>query len=104
MILDEQDSFFPNSILTSPETINEIPTKSYVQSLHETNKNRRELSLVFNDQDKEFDNIKLTKLDGVTVYREPISGNDLSTKKHIDVSIGKGTLENYLKVSVGNGT
>ena len=56
----------PNFILTSPKTIIELPTKSYVDSLHESNRNRRDLSSVFNDQDNEFDNNKLTNLDSVT--------------------------------------
>ena len=52
---DEQDSIVPNSTLTSPKTIKELPTKSYVDSLHES-RNRRDLSSVFNDQDNEIDN------------------------------------------------
>ena len=84
---------------------------SYVDRLHEINRNRQVLSSVFNDQDNEFDNNKLTILDSVTVNREPISDNELSTRKYIDDSIGEGTivrfnqtLQNYLKVSVGNDT
>ena len=38
--LNEQNSIFLNSILTSPKTIIEIPTKSYVDSLHEINRTR----------------------------------------------------------------
>ena len=44
---------------------------SYVNNLHEINRNRRDLSSVFNDQDNEFDNNKLTNLDSVTVNRNP---------------------------------
>ena len=47
--LDEQDSIVLNSYLTLPKTIIEIPSKSYVDSLHEINRNRRDLSSVFND-------------------------------------------------------
>ena len=50
--LDEQDSIFLNSTLTSPKTITELPTKSYVYSLHESSRNRRDLSSVFNDHDE----------------------------------------------------
>ena len=89
----------------------ELPTKSYVDSLHEINRNRRDLSSVFNDQDNEFDNNKLTNLDSVTVNRNPSSENELSTKKNVDDSIGEGTLlrfnqtlQIYLKVFVGNDT
>ena len=42
---------------------------SYIGELHEINRNRRDLSSVFNDQDNEFDNNKLTNLDSVTVKK-----------------------------------
>ena len=105
------DSIFVNSSVTSPKTIIELPTKSYVDSLHEINRDRRDLSSVFNDQDSEFDNNKLTNLDSITVNRNPNLDNELSNKKYVDDSIGEGTilrfsqtLENYLKVSVENDT
>ena len=107
--LDEQDSILLDSILIPPNAIIELPTKSYVDSLHEINRDRRDLSSVFNDQDSEFDNNKLTNLDSITVNRNPNLDNELSNKKYVDDSIGEGTLlrfnqtlENYLKVSVGN--
>ena len=78
--LDEQASIIPNSTLTSPKTIIEIPTKSYVDHLHESSRNRRDLSLVFNDQDIEFDNTKLTNFNSVTVNRNPSSDNELANK------------------------
>ena len=66
---------------------------------------------MFNDQDNEFDNNKLTNLVSVTVNRGPSSDNELANKKHIDDSIGEGTivrfyqtLQNYLRVSVRNDT
>ena len=109
--LDEQDSILLDSILIPPNTIIEKPTKSYVDSLHEIKRDRRDLSSVFNDQDNEFDNNKLTNLDSITVNRDPNLDNELSNKKYVDNSKGEGTLlrfnqtlENYLKVSVGNDT
>ena len=57
--LDEQHSIVPNSTLTSPKTVLELPTKSFVDSLHENSRNRRDLSSVFIDQDNEFDNKKI---------------------------------------------
>ena len=60
---NEQDSIILNSTLTSRKLLIEITTKSYVDSLHENSRNRRELSLVFNDQDNEFDKKKLTNID-----------------------------------------
>ena len=43
------DSIFVNSPITSPRTIIELPTRSYVDSLREINRDRRDLSSVFND-------------------------------------------------------
>ena len=107
--LNEQDSIIPNSTLTSPKTIIELPTKSNVDSLHESSRRRRDLSSVLNDQDNEFDNNKVTNLDSVTVNRNPSSDNELSNKKCIDDELDKNTilrfnqtLQNYLKVYVGN--
>ena len=108
--LDEQDSIVLNSTLTSPKTLIELPTQSYVDSLHEINRNRQDLSSVFNDQDNELDKNKLTNLDSITGNRDPSSDIELANKKYIEDSIGEGTivrfhqtLENYLEVSVGNG-
>ena len=82
---------------------------SYVNELHEINRNKRDLSSVFNDQDNEFDNNKLTNLDSVTVNRNPNLDNELANKKYIDDELDKNTvlrfnqtLQNYLEVSVGN--
>ena len=72
--LDEQDSILLNSTLTSPRTIIELPTKTYVDSLHEGNeRSRRDLGLDFYDESS-------------TLVRF------------------NQTLQNYLKVSVGNDT
>ena len=84
---------------------------SYIDNLDEINSNRRELSSVFNDQDNEFEHNELTNLDSITVNRDPTSDNELVNKKLVDESIDNGnmlrfnqTLQNYLKVSVGNDT
>ena len=68
------DSIFLNSSLTSRRTIIELPTKSYVDSLHgENERSRRDLVLDFYDESS-------------TLVRF------------------NQTLQNYLKVSVGNDT
>ena len=119
--LNEQDSIIPNSILTSPKTIIEIPTKVYIDSLHDENeRNRRnfrlafyneEVDLVKSNQDNDLNDKKLTNLDSITVNRNPNLDNELSNKKHIDYEFDKNTilrfiqtLSKYLKVSVGNYT
>ena len=64
---------------------------------------------MFNDQDNEIDNNNLTYLDSVTVNRNPILDIELANKKYIADEIDKNTvlrfnqtLQNYLKVTVGN--
>ena len=119
--LDEQGSIVLNSTLTSPKTIIELPTKTYIDSLHDQNeRNRRDIGLLFHDeevdlvknnQDKDFNDIKFTNLDSGTVNTDPSSDNELSGKNYIDNELDKNTilrfnqtLENYLKVSDGNDT
>ena len=72
---------FHNFTLTSSKRIIELPTKSYVDSLNESSRNRRDISSVLNDQDNEIDKKKLTSLDSVSVNRNLSSHNELSTKK-----------------------
>ena len=55
--------------------------------------------------------INLTNLDSITIKRNPSSDNEVSNKKYIDDELDKNTivrfnqtLQNYLKVSVGNDT
>ena len=98
-----------HSTLTSPTTMIEIPTRAYVDDSHKNSRNRRDISSVFNDQDNQFDNNKLTSLDGITVNRNPSSDNDLANMKYIHDELDKNTvlrlnqtLQNYLKVSVGS--
>ena len=72
--LDNQHSITLNSTLTNPITTIEIPTKAYIDSLHEENeRSRRDLGLDFYDESS-------------TLVRF------------------HQTLQNYLKVSVGNDT
>ena len=82
--LGEQDSIVLTSAIASPERIIELPNKSYYVSLHEINRNRRDLSSVFNDQDNEIDNNKSYNLDTVTVNRNPSSDKDL-VKRNISM-------------------
>ena len=119
--LDNQKSITLNSNLTDPMTIIELPTKAYIDSLHEENeRSRRDLGIDFynesndlveNNQDNDLNDNKLTNLDSVIVNREPNLDNKLANKKYIDSELDKNTivrfnqtLENYLKVSVGNDT
>ena len=119
--LNEHDSINLNFTLTSPKTLTEITTKAYIVSLHDENeRNRGDLGLSFydeetdqvkNNQDKDFNEFKLTNLDSLTVNRDPSSDNQISRKKHFDNDLDKNfilsfyqTLENYLNVFLGKDT
>ena len=78
--LDEQTSIFLNSTSISPKTIIEIPTKSYVDSLHENSRKRTDLSTVFNDQYNGVVKNKLINLDSNSVNRDHISDKELANK------------------------
>ena len=103
------------------ENGNEIITKAYVDQFHQENEqSRRHLGidlydessdLVKNNQDNDFIENKLTNSDSITVNRNSTSDNELSTKKYIDDQLDKKTflrfnqtLENSLRISVGNDT
>ena len=65
--------------------------------------------MVKNNQDNDLNDNKLTKICSITVNRNPTSDNEVSNEKYIDVKLDKNailrfnqTLDNYLKVSVGN--
>ena len=119
--LDNQDSIILNSILTSPEKKIEISTKAFIDSLHEGNeRSRRDLGIDFYDestdlvkknQDNDFNDNKITNIDSITVNRNPCLDNEVTNKKYIDDELDKNTkirfnqtLQNYLKISVGNDT
>ena len=69
-----------------------MPTQSYVDSLHESSRNGRDLPSVFNDQDNNFDDRNLTNLNSVTINRNPISDNGVPNKKYVDDSRGEGVI------------
>ena len=50
-----------------------IPTKSYIDSVSENDRSRRETSIVFNSQDNVSDKYKVKNLDSVRVNRNPSS-------------------------------
>ena len=67
--------------------------------------------MVKNNQDNNLNDNKLTNLDSIQVNRNPSLDNELINKKYLDVELDKNTivrfnqtLENYLKISVGNDT
>ena len=66
------------SNISEPTDVNHVAKNSYVDSLSENDINRRNLSLVFIDQNNEFYNNKFTFLVSVTVNRNPTTDNDFS--------------------------
>ena len=130
LVRNNQDNNFNNYNLTNilsitlnkqAENDNEVITKAYADQFHQENeRSRRDLGIDFydessdivkNNQDKDFNDKKLTNIDSVTVNRNPSSENDLASKKYTDDELDKNTivrfnqtLQNYLKVSVGNDT
>ena len=100
---------------------NQVITKAYVDQFHQENeRSRRDVGLDFydesndlvkNNQDNDLNDNKLTNLHSITVNRNPTLDNELVKKKYIDDELDKNTivrfnqtLQNYLKVSVGNDT
>ena len=75
-----------------PTDDNHAANKPYVDSLSENNKNLRDLFTVFNDQDTEFDEKNIKKLDSLTSNRNPILDNELSNNKYVDDSLGESTI------------
>ena len=70
-----------------------------------------DVDLVKNNQDNDFKDNKLTNIDSITVNRNSIDDNEVTNKKYFDDELDKNTivrfnqtLQNYLKVSVGNDT
>ena len=103
------------------ENDNEVITKAYVDQFHQENeRSRRDVGLDFynessdlvkNNQDNDFNDDKLTNINSITVNRNPNLDNEVTNKKYVDDELNKNTilrfnqtLENYLKLSVGNDT
>ena len=128
LVRNNKDNDFGNHNLTNINSITlnkqaendyEVITKANVDQFHQENeRSRRDLGIDFydesndlvkNNQDKDLNDNKLVNLDSVTVNRNPTSDNELSNKKYNDDELDKNTilrfnqtLQNYLKVSVGN--
>ena len=106
---------------TQAVIVNQVITNAYVDQFHQENeRSRRDLGINFydesndlakNNQDNDFNDNKLTKVDSITVIRNPISDYEITNKKYVDGELDKNTvirfnqtLSNYPKVSVGNDT
>ena len=128
LVRNNQDNDFKNTNLTNKNSItlntqavndNQVITKAYVDQFHQDNeRSRRDVGLDFyeesndlvkNNQDNDLNDNKLTNINSITINNNPTDDNHVSDKKYIDNELDtivrfNQTLENYLKVSVGNDT
>ena len=130
IVRNNQDNDFNNNNLTNINSVtlnkqaendNEVITKAYVDQFHQENeRSRRDLGIDFydesndivkNNQDNDLNDNKLTNINSITINNDPTDDNHVSNKKYIDNELDKNTivrfnqtLQNYLKVSVGNDT
>ena len=130
LVRNNKDNDFGNYNLTNINSItlnkqaendNQVITKAYVDQFHQENeRSRRDVGLDFydessdlvkNNQDNDFNNNKITNIDSITINNNPTDDKHVSNKKYIDDELDKNTivrfnqtLQNYLKVSVGNDT
>ena len=128
LVCKNQDNDLGNYNLTNINSItlnkqaendNDVITKAYVDQIHqEIERSRRDLGIAFYDessdlvkniQDNDLSDNNLTNVDSITVNRKPNQDNEFSNKKYFDDELDKNTilsisqtLQNYLKVSVGN--
>ena len=130
LVRNNQDNDFNNNNLTNINSItlntqavndNQVITKAYVDQFHQENeRSRRDLGIDFydesgdivkNSQDNDLNDKKLTNINSITIKNNPTDDNHVKNKKYIDNELDKNTivrfnqtLQNYLKVSVGNDT
>ena len=128
LVRNNQDNNFNNIILTNINSITlntqaandcQVITKAYVDQFQQENeRSPRDLGIDFydesndlvkNNQDNDLKDKKLTNLNRTTGNRNPILDNELVIKKYPDDELDKNTvlrfnqtLQNYLKVAVGN--
>ena len=128
LVRNNQDNDFNNNNLkninsnilnTQAVNDNQVITKACVDQFHQENeRSRRDVGLDFydesndlikNNQDNDLNHNKLTNINSITINKDPTDDNHVSNKKYIDIELDKNTivrfnqtLQNYLKVSVGN--
>ena len=110
-----------NSTILNTQAINgnHVITKPYIDQFHqEIERSRRDIGKSFytettdfvkNNQNKNFNDKKLTKLVSITINSNLTSASNLSNEKYVDDEVNKNTilrhnqtLKNYLKISLGN--
>ena len=112
-----------NSITLNTQAVNDnqVIIKAYVDQFHQENeRSRRDVGLdlydesndiVKNNQDNDLTDNKLTDINSITINNNPTDDNHVGNKNYIDDELDKNTivrfnqtLQNYLRVSIGNNT
>ena len=129
LVRNNQDNNFNKNNLTNINRItsnkraekdDEVITKAFLDQLPQENERaRRDVGFDFYDEsndlvkskDNHLNDKKLTILDSITIIRNSSSDNVVANKKYIDDELDENTfvrfnqtLQNYLKMSVGNDT
>ena len=93
-----------NSITLNTQAVNDnqVITKAYVDQFHqESERSRRDLGLDFydessdilkNNQGNDLNDNKLTKINSITINKNPTDVNHVSNKKNIDDELDKNTI------------
>ena len=103
LVRNNKDNDFDNYKLTN---INSITLNNRLKMIM---RSTDESSLVRNNRNNDFNNNKLTNIKLITINNNPTEDYEVTNKKYIDDELDKNTivrfnqtLQNYLKVSVGN--
>ena len=93
------------TLITQAVNDNQVINKAYVDQFHQENeRSRRDVGIDFfnesndlvkNNQDNDLKDKKLTKVDSITVNRNPTSDNEISNKKYIDEDLDKNTIVRF---------
>ena len=129
LVRNNKDNNFGNYNLTNINSItlnkqaendDEVITKAYVDQFHQENeRSRRDVGLDFynessdlvkNNQDKDFNDNKLTNINSITNNTNPTDDNRVSNQKYIDEELDKNTIvrlndvsnDRYLQVHINN--
>ena len=118
--LNNQDSILLNSTLNNLKTIIELPTKAYIDGLHDANeRSRRDLgidfydesdNLVKNNQDNNFNNNIISNIQSIEINNDPTNNKHGINKKYLDDKLDNDTIirlndnsnNEYLKVQINN--
>ena len=73
------------TLISEPIDDNHATAKAYVDSLSESERTRRELFSIMNEQDHDLNDNNLTNIDLATVTRNTTSDNELANKNFLTI-------------------